>query len=414
MPRGRPFARARSRRHPTMGSSFGVWEAWASDEAVRWRGSSGGALTALHGWLFGQRALEHGRLGGHRPRSRDAPFRSRSRRRPRPGSRRPARDMPRSAYSPNPTSASSRGDHREAVRDRGDPAFGASARPDGAGTGDTAEADPILLSFFCAGTPSQRRDRELLAMLGVRPGESLDDLWYRGRGWPGRFTVGPHRRRCVAELRGVLGRGPRARRRTGAARCAPTAWASPPMSSQPTSGGWTNAGTRCSPRGPGRAPSSPAPARGLDAVMAAEEAGAIVLRPIRMSELADVQPLQRKRRASLFGRLLGSRLAGVPGPRYRGFRLWAFAVAHPRLNLRAARGARDRIRRSTSVIGPTSAPGVRTVNASLDDDPRMKPDRLALVVVNFASSSLLADGPRPTATCASLVARGRDRRQSEL
>ena len=45
-----------SRRHPTMGSSFGVWEAWASDEAVRHRGSSGGALTALHGWL-----LESGR-----------------------------------------------------------------------------------------------------------------------------------------------------------------------------------------------------------------------------------------------------------------------------------------------------------------------------------------------------------------
>ena len=28
-----------SRRHPTMGSSFGVWEAWASDDAVRYRGS---------------------------------------------------------------------------------------------------------------------------------------------------------------------------------------------------------------------------------------------------------------------------------------------------------------------------------------------------------------------------------------
>ena len=36
----------------------------------------------------------------------------------------------------------------------------------------------------------------------------------------------------------------------------------------------------------------------------------IVLRPIRMSELANVQPLQQKRRTSLFGRLLGSRLAG--------------------------------------------------------------------------------------------------------
>ena len=48
-----------SRRHPTMGSWFGVWEAWATDDAVRWRGSSGGALTALHAWL-----LDSGRSSG--------------------------------------------------------------------------------------------------------------------------------------------------------------------------------------------------------------------------------------------------------------------------------------------------------------------------------------------------------------
>ena len=49
-----------SRRHPTMGSWFGVWEAWATDDAVRWRGSSGGALTALHAWL-----LDSGRSPRH-------------------------------------------------------------------------------------------------------------------------------------------------------------------------------------------------------------------------------------------------------------------------------------------------------------------------------------------------------------
>ena len=92
--------------------------------------------------------------------------------------------------------------------------------------------------------------------------------------------------------------------------------------------------------------------RGLDAVLAAEAAGALVLRPISMAELANVQPLQRNRRTSLFGRLLGGRLAGVPGPRYRGFRLWALALAHPRRNLRAARGTRDRLRRSTPATGP--------------------------------------------------------------
>jgi coenzyme F420 hydrogenase subunit beta len=91
--------------------------------------------------------------------------------------------------------------------------------------------------------------------------------------------------------------------------------------------------------------------RGLEVVRAAAAAGAIMVRSIPMSDVANAQPLQRNRRNSLFGRLLGSRIAGAPGPRYRGFRLWALALAHPRLNVRAARGAYARVRRSRSTGG---------------------------------------------------------------
>ena len=65
-----------SRRHPTMGSSFGVWEAWATDEAVRWRGSSGGALTALHGWLLDSGRSSRIAMRRRSARSPDAPSRS--------------------------------------------------------------------------------------------------------------------------------------------------------------------------------------------------------------------------------------------------------------------------------------------------------------------------------------------------
>jgi coenzyme F420 hydrogenase subunit beta len=38
-------------RHPSFGSYVSSWEAWASDEEIRFAGSSGGVLTALGEWL---------------------------------------------------------------------------------------------------------------------------------------------------------------------------------------------------------------------------------------------------------------------------------------------------------------------------------------------------------------------------
>ena len=343
-----------SRRHPTMGSSFGVWEAWANDETVRWRGSSGGALTALHGWLLdsGRSSRIASAAVGPEPR-RTVPVTITT--------KAEALAAAGSRYAPvgilaEPDLGSAGAITAKPCEIAAIRALGTSARPEGVSNGDTAEADQILLSFFCAGTPSQRGTDELLAMLGVGPDESLDDLWYRGRGWPGRFTL----RRADGDASlsyeeswgDVLGPATHWRCKV----CADGVGESADV----VAADFWRVDERGYPvftEGPGSSALIARTRRGLEVVLAAEAAGVIVLRPIRMSELANVQPLQQKRRRSLFGRLLGSRLAGVPGPRYRGFRLWAFAVAHPRLNLRAARGSHDRIRRSASVTGSTSATG---------------------------------------------------------
>ena len=340
-----------SRRHPTMGSYFGVWEAWANEEAVRWRGSSGGALTALHGWL-----LDSGRSSriasagvGPEPR-RTVPVTITT--------KAEALAAAGSRYAPVGILAGPDLDTSEAITAKpceiaAIRALGTSPRADGVGRDERAEADPILLSFFCAGTPSQRATDELLAMLGVGPDESLDDLWYRGRGWPGRFTV--RRTRGDASLSyeeswgGVLGPSTHWRCKV----CADGVGESADVVAADF---WSvdERGYPVFTEGAGSSALIARTERGLEAILAAVAAGAIVVRPIRMSELANVQPLQRNRRTSLFGRLLGSRLAGVRGPRYRGFRLWALALAHPRLNVRAARGAHARLRRSNSAAG--SAP----------------------------------------------------------
>jgi coenzyme F420 hydrogenase subunit beta len=47
----------------------------------------------------------------------------------------------------------------------------------------------LTVSIFCAGTPSLAGTRELISRLGVSEELELDELRYRGNGWPGRMTV---------------------------------------------------------------------------------------------------------------------------------------------------------------------------------------------------------------------------------
>lgn len=44
---------------------------------------------------------------------------------------------------------------------------------------------PIMISFFCAGTPSLKGARKIVEMLGAEPGD-LRRFQFRGDGWPGR------------------------------------------------------------------------------------------------------------------------------------------------------------------------------------------------------------------------------------
>lgn len=47
----------------------------------------------------------------------------------------------------------------------------------------------LLISFFCAGTPSDRGNRELLTKLGVQSLEDVATFRHRGQGWPGFTTA---------------------------------------------------------------------------------------------------------------------------------------------------------------------------------------------------------------------------------
>lgn len=322
-------------RHSTMGQYLRVWESWASDPTIRFRGSSGGALTALITWLV-ETGESHRVVGAQSdatsPRrtvsveitSRDAAFAA-------AGSR----------YAPVSIAANPATWDSTTV---GKPCEIAALRALHADAG--IEDAPLLLSFFCAGTPSQRATDELVQTLGFAESDPIEHLWYRGRGWPGSFTVvGGDGRIADVSYDESWGRhlGPRTQWRC---KICPDGVGE---SSDVTAADFWTVDARGYPdfsEGAGSSALIARTARGLDVVQRAAAAGVLEIKAIEMDALARVQPLQRARRSTLAGRLAGTRLAGRRIPRYRGFDLLKLSWRGRRETLRTVRGSYLRVRRS--------------------------------------------------------------------
>lgn len=332
-----------STRHPTMGPVVRAWKAWATDSDIRHRGSSGGALTAIAAWLLetGQAARMVGATAdSSEPRrtvsvtimSRaDAVAAAGSRYAPTANAAQPAALQNGSVFVGKPCEAS-------AIRSL------VGSRP--AAAAAEAGGDPVILSFFCAGTPSQHATDALVSSLGVGADEPLADLWYRGRGWPGRFTAV---RRDGASVDASYDEswgstlGPSVQWRCKI--CADGVGESADI----TAADFWRADAHGYPvfaEGAGRSALIARTERGYEIVLQAVEAGVISVTPMDIDDLAAVQPLQTTRRSTLAGRLVGSRLAGGPVPSFRGFGLLVLAVGRLRETVRMARGTYQRRKRA--------------------------------------------------------------------
>lgn len=317
---------------PQLGPVLGVWEAAASDPEIRRRGSSGGVLTALAAWATstGEVAQVIGARAGDDPRRTVSVTIQ---------TRREALESAGSRYAPASAAA-----HPLAT----DPGGATIGKPCEAAAlralaGARGAQAPLLLSFFCAGTPSAHATDALVEQLGVAAGTVPDELWYRGRGWPGRFTVRAGGDEVSASYEeswgGVLGPAVQWRCRT-----CPDGIGE---SSDVTAGDFWRADERGYPvfdESDGWSALVARTPRGLDLVERAIAAGVLMVRPITPREVMAVQPSQRKRRRTLAGRLLGARLAGARVPRYRGFGLLRLASQHARESVRTARGTFRRVR----------------------------------------------------------------------
>jgi coenzyme F420 hydrogenase subunit beta len=203
-----------------------------------------------------------------------------------------------------------------------------------------SDESPVLISFFCAGTPSQLATEKLAnGDLGINSGD-IKSLRYRGRGWPGDFTVesrsGVSSTLSYKESWGrVLGKSLQWRCKIcpdGTGQLADIVvgdfWESDEH-------GYPKFGADSE----GRSVVICRTERGHDLLMHAVRAGAVRIQAMKISRLEPIQPLQVDRRVTMAGRLLGATAAGRPTPRFRGFGVVRLGARHPYRNFRAGTGA---------------------------------------------------------------------------
>ncbi|WP_416348863.1 Coenzyme F420 hydrogenase/dehydrogenase, beta subunit C-terminal domain [Microbacterium sp. STN6] len=320
-----------SQRHPLLGPVVAVWEAWATDPEIRFAGSSGGTLTALSAWLVetGQASRVVGaRANPANARQsvsvrilnrNDAVAAAGSRYAPVSNAAEPTALEPTTAFVGKPCEVS-------ALRALSSSRLG-------------SEEGPILLSFFCAGTPSQYATNRLAASLGVPEDEHIEALRYRGNGWPGAFTIVRSDGSSVAtsyDDSWGTHLGPATQWRC---KICPDGVGE---SSDITAADFWRADERGYPAFSDQAGISALiarTARGRDLILRAAAEGVLTLAPMDIDSLAAVQPLQRQRRETLSGRLTGTVVAGGRIPTFRGFGLVRLALPRLRAVYRTAKGA---------------------------------------------------------------------------
>lgn len=315
---------------PIIGTYIAAWKASATDSEVRFAGSSGGVLTALSGWLIDTEKTQSviGSSVSAKNASRTVPVRivSKEEALRSAGSRyAPVCNLPEMAYSSEQNALV------------GKPCEVSAAAQLYQSLNLPKEQRPLLLSFFCAGTPSQWTTDQMIEELGV----SLTDVRsvrYRGNGWPGRFEVtsvdGTSKFMSYEDSWGNhLGRNLQIRCKLcvdGTGGHADIAvgdfWHS------------DSSGFPLFKEAEGNSVLIARSARGNSLILEAAKEGIINLAPIDMRDVTAVQPLQVDRKKTLIGRMIGRLAAGKRIPLYFGYGLIRLAIRIPVRTLRAAAG----------------------------------------------------------------------------
>ena len=294
------------------GPAIEIWVGYATDPETRFRASSGGILTALALYCIergGMESVLHTGKDEEQPwLNRTVQSRSRQQLLERAGSR----------YAP-----SSPCEGLALVENSSAPCVFIGKPCDVAAVAALRKTRPALdrnlglvLTFFCAGTPSTQGTLDL----ATAPGSSgrMIDLRYRGDGWPGEFKArwedGSEKRISYEQSWGSL-----------------TSYRPLRCNLCPDGLGQL-ADISCGDAWDEYDPKRPSPgvsivlvrtARGQRILRQAIDAGYITLQPAGPERVLAAQKNLLSRHRELFGRLLALRLLGIPVPRYLGFSLFS-------------------------------------------------------------------------------------------
>ena len=298
------------------GPVLAVYEGYATDETVRWRGSSGGATTALS--LF---AVESGRAegvlhtrGDDQDAVRNRTLYSQSRESLLTGSG--------SRYAPSSplTELDQVMQHQHSVV-VGKPCDIATLHRIEQQRPDVADRVALKLAFFCAGVPSTRGNRDYIAAQFPGRKALVQALKFRGEGWPGLWRAdvqidgqAASAEKTYAESWGVL-------QSSRQWRCYICPDHSGEFADIALGDPWyreVQAGEQGSSLIVVRSQ------RGAEFLQAAVDAGYITLLRRDDSLIDRSQPNLIGARGGLWGRLLVLRLLGAPTPEYHGFEMFRF------------------------------------------------------------------------------------------
>lgn len=163
------------------GPVLDCWEGYAADPEIRFRGSSGGAVTALATFALTQGTVEavaHVAARAEDPRFNDTVLSTTPEGLLRAAGSRYAQASPGEAIAPI-----QQGTGPVAVI--GKPCDIASIAKARSADPEFAAKTPLTIAIFCAGAPTLSATEALLNRLDVPKGAKLTDLRYRGDGWPG-------------------------------------------------------------------------------------------------------------------------------------------------------------------------------------------------------------------------------------
>jgi len=304
------------------GFALEVWEGYATDQELRFRASSGGLLSALALYCLER---EHMDFVLHTGMDEAKPWTNKT---VQSRSRQELLDRTGSRYAP-----ASPCDGLRSIEESSEPCVFIGKPCDAAAVAMLRKKRPqldqklgLVLTFFCAGTPSTQGTLNLMKSLNASS-DDVDSLRYRGEGWPGEFKVissngGGEKSLSYKESWGRLSH-------YRPLRCQLCPDGLGRIADISCGDAWERFDHG---RDIGRSIAVVRTRRGQEILHKAIAARYVELEPVGASAIHAGQPSQINRSRELFGRLLAMRLLLIPTPQYSGFSLFRIWMQLPFLN----------------------------------------------------------------------------------